>query len=58
VEFTQNSWCIRELPHDFIQRYFHVEWPDRVIYHTMINTSMGDVAVVHIILDLMKTLNA
>jgi cytidylate kinase len=43
---------------DFIQRYFHVEWPDRAVYHTMINTRIGDEAVVHMILDLMKTLDA
>jgi cytidylate kinase len=43
---------------DFIQRYFHVEWPDRVIYHTMINTAIGDEAVVHTILDFMKTLSS
>jgi cytidylate kinase len=42
---------------DFIQKYFHVEWPDRAIYHTMINTVIGDEAVLHIILDLMKTLD-
>jgi cytidylate kinase len=43
---------------DFIQRYFHVEWPDRAIYHTMINTTIGDEAVVHMILDFMRTLDA
>ena len=43
---------------DFIQKYFHVEWPDRPIYHTMINTAIGEEAVVHMILDLMKTLEA
>jgi cytidylate kinase len=43
---------------DFIQKYFHVEWPDRAIYNTMINTAIGDEAVVHMILDLMKTLDA
>jgi cytidylate kinase len=41
---------------DFIQKYFRVEWPDRPIYHTMINTAIGDEAVVHMILDLMETL--
>src|SRR5580692_1164823 len=40
---------------DFIQKYFHVEWPDRAIYHTMINTAVGDDAVVHMILDVMRT---
>lgn len=43
---------------DFIQKYFQVEWPDRAIYHTMINTVIGDEAVLHIILDLMKTIDA
>ena len=43
---------------DFIQKYFHVEWPDRAIYHTMINTAIGDEAVVHMILDFMKTVDA
>jgi cytidylate kinase len=43
---------------DFIQKYFGVEWPDRAVYHTMINTMIGDEAVVQTILDLMKTLDA
>lgn len=43
---------------DFVQKYFHVEWPDRAIYHTMINTTIGDEAVVRMILDVMKTLDA
>jgi cytidylate kinase len=43
---------------DFIQKYFHVEWPDRAVYHTMINTVIGDEAVLHTILDLVKTLDA
>jgi cytidylate kinase len=40
---------------DFIQKYFHVEWPDRTMYHTMINTVIGDENVVEMILQLMKT---
>src|ERR1700681_1423239 len=43
---------------DFIQKYFNVEWPDRAIYHTMINTAIGDQAVVRMILDFMKTVDA
>jgi cytidylate kinase len=43
---------------DFIQKYFHVEWPDRPIYHTMINTAIGCQEVVHMILDLVKTIEA
>ena len=43
---------------DFIQKYFHVEWPDRSIYNIMINTAIGDEAVVRMILEFMKTLDA
>ena len=40
---------------DFIAKYFNVEWPDRAVYHAMINTAIGDQAVVHMILDCVKT---
>ena len=43
---------------DFIRKYFGVEWPDREVYHTMINTVIGDEAVVHTILEIMKTLDS
>jgi cytidylate kinase len=43
---------------DFIQKYFRVEWPDRAVYHAMINTAIGDERVVHMILDFVKTLDA
>ncbi len=43
--------------HDFIQKYFHLEWPHRAIYHVMINTSLGDEPVVEMILDLMKAVD-
>ncbi len=43
---------------DFIQKYFRVEWPSRAIYHAMLNTEIGDQAVVLTILEFIKTLNA
>jgi cytidylate kinase len=43
---------------DFIQKYFKVEWPDRAIYHTMLNTAIGDEVVVRMILDFMKVVDA
>jgi shikimate kinase len=43
---------------DFIQRYFHVEWPNRANYHAMINTAIGDDAVAQMILEFMKTVDA
>ncbi len=42
----------------FIQKYFKVEWPDRAIYHTMLNTEIGDEAVVNMILCLMQAYQA
>lgn len=43
---------------DFIQKYFKVEWPDRAIYHAMMNTSIGDEATVDMILDIMERCEA
>ena len=43
---------------DFILKYFGVEWPDRSVYHTMVNTAIGDEAVVQTILDFMKIVDA
>jgi cytidylate kinase len=42
----------------FIQKYFGVEWPDRGVYHTMINTTIGNRAVADMILDFVKIVNA
>jgi cytidylate kinase len=39
---------------DFIQKYFHVEWPDRTTYHTMLNTVIGDKCAVQMILGLLS----
>jgi hypothetical protein len=43
---------------DFIRTYFHVELPDRTVYHAMINTVVGDDAVVKLIVDLIRTFDA
>src|SRR5579863_3530144 len=43
---------------DFIEKYFKVEWPSRSVYHAMINTAIGDQAVVQTIVDLMKILES
>jgi cytidylate kinase len=39
----------------FIEKYFHLVWPDRSIYHVMINTAIGDETVVQMILNFMKS---
>jgi cytidylate kinase len=38
----------------FIDKYFHVEWPDRSVYHAMINTAIGDETVIQMIVNVMK----
>lgn len=43
---------------DFIQKYFNVEWPDRAIYHAMMNTTIGDDTVLQNILSFLKTYEA
>jgi cytidylate kinase len=43
---------------DFIQKYFNVEWPDRPIYHALLNTAIGDECVANMILSLVQTYEA
>jgi CMP/dCMP kinase len=38
----------------FVKRYFHTEWPNRSIYHAMINTDSGDEAVIQAILSFLQ----
>ena len=42
---------------DFIRKYFHVEWPEHAIYHTLLNTSIGAPCVVQMILSLKNSLD-
>jgi cytidylate kinase len=42
----------------FIEKYFHVEWPDRPVYHVMINTAVGDETVVQMIVNFMKSFDS
>lgn len=38
----------------FIEKYFHMQWPNRDLYHAMLNTGFGDETVVRLVLDLRK----
>ena len=42
---------------DFIRKYFHVEWPEHAIFHTLLNTSIGEPCVVQMILSLKNSLD-
>jgi cytidylate kinase len=41
---------------DFIEKYFHMQWPNRAIYHSMLNTAVGDEIVIQMILRLKEYL--
>jgi cytidylate kinase len=43
---------------DFIRKYFHVEWPEHAVFHTLLNTSIGDQCVVQMILSLKNSLDS
>ncbi len=40
---------------EFIQKYFGAEWPRRTLYHAMLNTAVGDDAVVDMILSIKRS---
>ncbi len=42
---------------EFIRRYFGAQWPSRHLYHAMLNTDIGEGAVVDTILQLMDSAN-
>jgi cytidylate kinase len=42
----------------FIEKYFRMQWPNRDLYHAMLNTAAGEETVVQLILDLRKQLDA
>ena len=39
---------------EFVKHYFGAEWPNRHLFHAMLNTAMGDDATVDTILELME----
>ena len=58
---TEAEELVDTVDHDrvaFIQKYFGVEWPTRCLYHLMLNTAVGEDAVVRTILEFMQTLDA
>ncbi len=40
----------------FVEKYFNMEWPNRSIYHAMMNTAVGEEKVIHTILSLKNEL--
>jgi cytidylate kinase len=40
----------------FVEKYFHIQWPNRPLYHAMFNTALGDDIVIHEILGLKASL--
>jgi Cytidylate kinase-like family len=42
---------------DFIRKYFHAEWPEHALFHTLLNTSIGEQCAVQMILSLRNSLD-
>jgi cytidylate kinase len=42
----------------FIEKYFHMQWPNRSLYHAMLNTAVGEETVIQVILTLKKALES
>jgi cytidylate kinase len=42
----------------FIKNYFHADWPNRAVYHAMLNTAAGEDVVVEAMLSFLKQANA
>ena len=40
----------------FIEKYFHMQWPNRSLYHAMLSTAVGEETVIQTILNLKKAL--
>jgi hypothetical protein len=40
----------------FVEKYFHIQWPNREIYHAMFNTAVGDETVIGEVLNLKASL--
>jgi Cytidylate kinase len=38
----------------FIKNYFHVDWPNRSLYHAMVNTDVGEQTVIRAILSFLQ----
>jgi hypothetical protein len=38
----------------FIKNYFHADWPNRSLYHAMVNTDIGDETVIQAILSFLQ----
>ncbi len=38
----------------YIKHYFNADWPTRSLYHLMVNTAVGNEAVIQTILDTMR----
>ena len=39
-------------PTAFVEKYFHIQWPNRPIYHALFNTAVGDQMVIGAVLSL------
>jgi cytidylate kinase len=60
VSESEVGHLVDTVDHDraaFVEKYFHIHWPNRSIYHAMLNTTVGDEIVIGEILSLKATLD-
>jgi cytidylate kinase len=49
VSESEVEQLVDTVDHDrsaFVEKYFHIQWPNRPIYHAMFNTALGDEIVI------------
>jgi len=39
---------------NFIEKYFRINWPDRAVYHVMLNTAVGDETIAQTIINVLQ----
>ena len=39
---------------NFIEKYFRINWPDRAVYHLMLNTAVGDETIAQTIINVLQ----
>ena len=60
VSATETEHLLQTVDRDraaFVKKYYGKDWPDRNLYHLMINTKVGDAVAVRMILDEVELLN-
>jgi hypothetical protein len=53
----QERWLVDTVEREraaFVKKYFHAQWPNRSVYHAMVNTAAGEEVVIQAILSFLQ----